>query len=102
MTPSADARWSRADLSSSLRAGDASMAAQIVRSLLKEESGTRQWNFIKNELQKSSAGLTLRPLKIALLSSFSTEFLHAPLIAYGLANRIGVDIYQANFGQFRQ
>src|SRR5262245_33260114 len=103
MTPSGvSSSWSRAYRSASLKSCYAAMAMQVVRALLKEESGTRQWSFIKNELQKAPATLALRPLKIALLSSFSTEFLHAPLIAYGFASGIRVEIYQAGFGQFRQ
>ena len=44
----------------------------------------------------------LKPIRVALLSSFSSEFLHNHLIARGLASGLAVDIYQGGFGLFRQ
>src|SRR5262245_12387314 len=104
MTHSSDqSRLSRADLVSSLKAGDTPGAVRSARAVLQENSRTREWNFIRNELQKIPDGkLALRPFKVALLSSFSTEFLHAPLVAYGFLNGLEIDIYQAGFAQFRQ
>src|SRR5262249_25420174 len=76
---------------------------QSARAILQENSRTREWNFIRHELQKTpSDALNLRPSKVALLSSFSTEFLHAPFVAYGFTNGFKIDIYQAGFSQFRQ
>jgi predicted enzyme involved in methoxymalonyl-ACP biosynthesis len=46
--------------------------------------------------------LGLRPFRIALLSSFSVEFIHDALIAQGLANGLRVEIHQGGFGAFRQ
>src|SRR5207237_2356941 len=43
-----------------------------------------------------------QPYKVAILSSFAAEFMHAPLAAYGFANGLDIEIYQAGFDQFRQ
>ncbi len=84
-----------------LHAGDVARAAVEARDLLDDKQGPRDWNVIRNELAKIP-GLALQPLRVALLSSFSTEFLHAPLISHGFVNGLGIEIYQAGFGQFRQ
>jgi len=103
MTYSNDTPSARAGLLSSLKNGDTLGTIQAARALLQDHSRTREWNFIRNELQKTPRGpLDLKPLKIALLSSFSTEFFHAPLIAYGLVNGLQIQIYQAGFSQFHQ
>src|SRR5262249_21644369 len=86
-----------------LRVRDLSHAMQTARALLQENSRIREWAFLRKELAKIPSGeLATQPLKVALLSSFSTEFLHAPLVAYGFVNGLDIQIYQAGFSQFRQ
>ena len=71
MTYSNDTPSARAGLLSSLKNGDTLGTIQAARALLQDHSRTREWNFIRNELQKTPRGpLDLKPLKIALLSSF--------------------------------
>ena len=41
-------------------------------------------------------------VRVALLSSFSIEFVQHALRAHGFLERLNVEIYQAGFGQFRQ
>jgi FkbH-like protein len=76
---------------------------QSVRAILEESSGVRNWAFITRAFRRASQRtLSLKPFKVALLSSFSTEFFHAPLTAYGLANGLDIAIYQAGLDQVRQ
>ncbi len=46
--------------------------------------------------------LGLKRIRIALLASFSIEFVCDALIAQGLVEGIDVDVYQAGFNQYRQ
>src|SRR6185295_7262365 len=93
----------REALVAALRAGEAHNAIRTARVILQNDNGVRQWSFIRNELDKfPDEKLTLKRLKVALLSSFSSEFLHSPLVTYGFLNGLRVEIYQAGFNQFRQ
>jgi FkbH-like protein len=86
-----------------LHGGDALHALHLARTLLQKDSGMRQCSFIARAVEDVPDDLlALKPLKIALLSSFSIEFLHDVLTTYGLLNRLRLDIYQTGFGQFRQ
>src|SRR5215467_3479409 len=87
----------------SLKERDGWRAVKAARGLLQENSRIREWAFIRKEIGKVPKGeLPAQPLKVAFLSSFSTEFLHSPVIAYGFVNGFDVQIYQAGFSQFRQ
>jgi FkbH-like protein len=78
-------------------------AIQAARALLAGSPGFRQWAFLRRAVESVSAdALGLRPLRIALLSSFSIEFIHDPLIGQGLLNALRVEIYQPGFAQYRQ
>ena len=104
MISNADVRRTRREsLMSFLHSGETHRAMRTARLLLDEESSVADWMFIRKELERApKEDLSLKSLKVALLSSFSSEFLHAPLIAYGLANGLSIEIYQAGFGQFQQ
>jgi FkbH-like protein len=87
----------------SLGQGDTLNAIQAARAVLREEYGLRAWNFIAGALKKTALDkLDLKPFRVALLSSFSIEFIHSPLLAFGFLNGLSVQIYQAGFGQYRQ
>ena len=43
-----------------------------------------------------------RPYRVALVSSFSIEFIHDSLIAFGFVNGLRIQIYQPGFGQINQ
>lgn len=93
----------RDSLSSHVREGHRDLAIQYARMLLAESPGGGTARFIRKLAQgEEAATLGLRPFRIALLSSFSIEFLQDALIAHGLANGLRVEIHQGGFGAFRQ
>src|SRR6185437_11993305 len=78
-------------------------AIRCAADLLQEDPSARQVSFIHNTLRGIPPGqLRLTTFKVALLSSFSLEFIYPYLIVYGFLNGLKIDIYQAGFGQFRQ
>ncbi|MEO8656290.1 MAG: hypothetical protein ABI409_19365, partial [Ramlibacter sp.] len=78
-------------------------ATQNARLLLLEQSGLTNYRFLRQLLAgPGTTAAGLKPLKVALLSSFSIEFLHDALIAFGFANGLQITIYQPGFGQIRQ
>src|SRR6185437_4151365 len=78
-------------------------AIRYAADLLQEDPSARQVSFIHNTLRGIPQGqLRLTTFKVALLSSFSLEFIYPYLIVYGFLNGLKIDIYQAGFGQFRQ
>jgi len=92
----------RRDVTAHLAAGELHRAAHAARELLEREPGRRTHAFLRDCARKSAASAALKPVKVALLSSFSIEFLHDSLIALGFVNGLAVDVYQAGFGTFRQ
>jgi FkbH-like protein len=93
----------RESVQSFIAAGNRDAALQAARMLLSGQPGLRTERFLRKAAE-SDAGrrLGLKPCKVALLSSFSIEFVHDPLIAYGFANGFQLVLYQAGFGAFRQ
>ena len=78
-------------------------AVQAARDLLLASPGIRSARALRSALNAHrSRHPGLKPVRVALLSSFSSEFLHDHLIAWGLASGLQVDLYQAGFGMFRQ
>jgi len=51
---------------------------------------------------KPPAGLTTKPIRLAILSSCTTTHLHAALRVAGLRRGLWIDIYENDFGQYRQ
>lgn len=93
----------RGELLSSVERGETFHAIQAARALLHEDPGIRQLSFIRKVLESAAAQrLSLRPFRVALLSSFSIEFIHSALIAHGFLNKLRIEIYQSGFGQFQQ
>lgn len=91
----------RQAFSAALSRGDVQRAIQAARTLLKENPGNRQFSFIRKTIEEMP-GLDLRPFKVALLASFSIEFLHDPLVAQGFLNGLMIEVYNSGFAQFRQ
>jgi FkbH-like protein len=93
----------RDNILSSLANGEVSRARQHARRLLEQDCAIRQISFIHNALKGSHGqNLSLIPFKVALLSSFSVEFLQPFLAAHGFVNGLDISVYNAGFGQFRQ
>jgi FkbH-like protein len=93
----------RSDFLSALQSRNTFGAIRAARTLMADESGLRQVSFIARELGKIAPDqLELKPLKIALLSSFSVEFLRQPLLVKSFLNGISAQIYLPGFGQFQQ
>ena len=87
----------------SLDAGDVTATMRSGQNLLggNPQAGTAR--FIRRAMEKTFAGHpALAPLRVALLSSFSIEFVHDLLIAHGFVEGLRIELYQAGFGQFRQ
>jgi FkbH-like protein len=97
-----DERTLRAELLAALDAGD--LPRSFLRSeALRAAAPAAHARFLRRELARPErASLPLRPLRIALLSSFSTEFLHDPLCAAAFHDGIRLEIYQAGFATHRQ
>ncbi len=86
-----------------LEAGDLLEATRSGRSLLGKNPLLAAASFIRHALDKSPPErLPLTSVRVALLSSFSIEFIHDALIALGFLDGLRVELYQAGFGQFRQ
>ena len=86
-----------------LSAGQRDAAMQAGRALLRAQPGLRSQRFLRKAAESEAARQSgLKPFRIALLSSFSIEFAHDALIAYGFVNGLRLELYQAGFGSFRQ
>jgi FkbH-like protein len=84
-------------------AGDLATAMRAARTLLGNNPQGGAASFIRRAVDKAPPDrLPLAPLRVALLSSFSIEFIHDVLVALGFLEGLRVQIYQAGFGQFRQ
>lgn len=93
----------RGELKSQLAAGRVHAAVASARLLLEEQPSVLNQRFVRqlaNGAGTDAAGL--KPLKVALLASFSIEFIHDALIAQGFANGLRIEIHQPGFGQIRQ
>lgn len=101
--PEAEQPDRRAVIRASLESGSAQAAMQNARLLLQEQPSLPNFRSLRqlvDGLQPDAIGV--RPLKVALLSSFSIEFIHDSLIAFGFANGLRLQIYQPGFGLIRQ
>jgi FkbH-like protein len=93
----------RVDFTSALQDGETHSAIRIARALLAEDPGLSQISFIAREVEKTSSGkIGLKKLKVALLSSFSIEFIKKPLSVFAFLSGIDFEIYVPGFGQFQQ
>src|SRR6266704_2732895 len=93
----------RGALVAALERREAHRAIQAARALLAGSPAARQWTFLRRAVEGVSAeALGFRTLRVALLSSFSIEFIHDPLIGQGFLNELRIEIYQPGFAQYRQ
>lgn len=90
-------------IGSELARGELYPAMQKVQVLLKRFPGRRTHRFLRDLVESPAcSSATLRVIRVALLSSFSIEFLRDSLVALGLASGLKVEIYLPGFGTFRQ
>ncbi len=94
---------SRDDFIHALEAGQSHKAICCGKLLLKESNILRQYSFIRKNIEKNTTVFkTLPRMRVALLSSFSIDFIHDALVALGFLNGLQIEIYQAGFAQYRQ
>ncbi len=93
----------RALISASLDVGGVPAVIQDARCLLQEQPSFLNFRFIRQLVTSLPPEETvLKPWRVALLSSFTIEFIHDSLIAYGFTNGLRIEIYQPGFGLIRQ
>jgi FkbH-like protein len=93
----------RTAFSNAVLAGDKFTAINLAREIWTQDPSARQIAFLNRELERAPfQKLGLKPLRVALLSSFSIEFIKQPLTVLGFLSGVHVEIYSASFGQFRQ
>jgi FkbH-like protein len=103
MTEATEKPDRRQAIRQSFQAGELHAATQTARQLLLEQPGLPNYRFLRQLIDTAVADATgLKTIKVALLASFSIEFIHDALIAFGFANGLRVEIYQTGFGQIRQ
>jgi FkbH-like protein len=93
----------RATIKSAAEAGAMAAAMQSARSLLREQPTLLNLRFLRQLVDVLPPGeALLKPYRVALVSSFSIEFLHDALMAFGFTNGLRIEIYQPGFGQVKQ
>ena len=93
----------RGEFKAHLAEGRMLAAVESARLLLNEQASILNQRLVRQSVDNFAPAVSeLKPLKIALLSSFSIDFIHDALIAQGFANGLRVEIYQPGFGQIRQ
>lgn len=92
----------RASIKANLESGAVQAAMQDAR-LLFQQPSLIHFKFMRQLVDLLPPGAPgLKPYKVALVSSFSIEFIHDSLIAYGFVNGLRIEIYQPGFGQINQ
>ena len=86
-----------------LAAGEVCRAIQSARALVAESPTVQTMRFLRGafDVGDDAAGV-LKPLKVALLSSFSIEFVRDSLVALGYLSGLRLSLYQPGFAQFHQ
>ncbi|MBF0178492.1 MAG: HAD family hydrolase [Magnetococcales bacterium] len=70
---------------------------------LAESTDGGRWRMVRRQMESLPEGeLGLIPLRVALLASFSIEFILDPLLALGMANGLRILPYRAGFAQYHQ
>lgn len=93
----------RAAIRSNLERGAVQAAMQAARLLLQEQPTLMNFRFLRqlvDGLKPDKVGL--KPYKVALVSTFSIEFIHDSLIAFGFINGLRIEIYQPGFSMINQ
>lgn len=81
--------------------GDTATVAATARALLRADPSIRQASFFRKAAEAFPASVGT-PFRVALLSSFSIEFLRDPLAAHALTEGLRLETWVAGFNQFRQ
>lgn len=104
MTPESPTQGdARLAFRAALEAGDLMLARRTAQVLLGKHPQTAAASFVRRSVDKAPIGRSmLAPLRVALLSSFSIEFIHDMLIAFGFVEGLRIQVHQAGFDQFRQ
>lgn len=93
----------RLAVASALESGETSRGMQAARDLLLAAPTIRSARAVRSALAAHRASNPgLKSIRVAMLSSFSSEFLHDHVIAWAVASGLDVDLYQSGFGMFRQ
>lgn len=93
----------RNSISQSLKAGALPQALQCVRALLQSSPSLVNYRFLRQLVAEMPPELPgIKPYRVALLSSFSIDFIQDALIAHGFANGLRVEVYQSGFGLISQ
>jgi FkbH-like protein len=93
----------RTEVKAHLAQGRMHAAMASARLLLEEQPSLLNQRFLRQLIDAQPVdAANLKRLKVALLSSFSIEFIHDALIAHGFANGLRIEIYQPGYGQIRQ
>lgn len=70
---------------------------------LTQSTDAGRWRFVSRLVGNLPSGsLGLHPMRVALLASFSIEFLNDPLTALGLAEGLRIALYRSGFAQYHQ
>lgn len=86
-----------------IEGGDTPRAIQAARDLLLVAPSARSARALRRTLaEHRNHHPGLKRIRVALLSTFSSEFLHDYIIAWGCASGLDVDLYQGGFSLFRQ
>lgn len=91
----------RSALEGHLAQGRTAAAIQVARELLQAHPGVRSFRYLRTLLDKHAAD-GLKPVTVALLSSFSIEFVQDALVAQGFASGARVKVQLAGFDQATQ
>jgi len=95
MTPSSEARAeARAAVCAATAAGDTPRAIRAAQELLRR-GGAQDLSFLRREIEKATNwSPPLTPVKVALLSSFSIEFVEPALVVQGFLSGLAVQIHR--------
>ncbi|MBF0455837.1 MAG: HAD family hydrolase [Magnetococcales bacterium] len=78
-------------------------AMQSAREIVAQESGIGRWRFLKKCVANLPEGAKgLKPVRVALLASFSIEFIQDSLLALGLVHGLQIKLYPSGFAQYHQ
>lgn len=91
----------RASFLAACERGDHHRAANAARELLAVDSGGRTIRLIARQVAAAKFG-AIRPIRIAVLASYSAEFIEEALVAACFLRGLAAEIYLPGFNQFRQ
>ncbi|WP_394756021.1 HAD-IIIC family phosphatase [Rhodoferax sp.] len=93
----------RNSIAQSVKAGAISSALQGAHALLQNNPSLVNFRFLRQLVKELPPELnTCRPYRVALLSSFSIDFIQDSLVAYGFSNGLRIEVYQSGFSLINQ